>query len=315
MAKDKEESPSTKPPGPSKLTIYPASILQGHGDNDVAIYFPDKYVPSTTVDLLVYFHGLLDRCGGKASDNMETYLKNSFFPLRELTNKAGKNMVLVVPRLVGGSYGLETGMDADLFLKTIVTRIAARVKLAPFNWKAPATQTPEKSEGGLIHEPAVGRPEMTIGKLIVAAHSGGGVPMLQMARTATVAKVQECWGFDSLYGGYSQWVDWAAAGGKFFLFWTAGGGNNASDYGKPVKHLRELLQKGELAGDPKKEKADPDIARAHMAEKNVIVVFADNPNDADNGFSKPPGRTFTKSTSSHCAVPRTYWPDMMQSFT
>src|SRR4051794_36076146 len=70
MAKDIEESPSTKPKGPATLTVYPASIVKDHDPNDTGIFFPEKYVPGGTLDLLVYFHGLPTPCGGSNSDKI-----------------------------------------------------------------------------------------------------------------------------------------------------------------------------------------------------------------------------------------------------
>ena len=132
-AQDIEESPRTKPPGPPKLTFYPASTL-GHGDNDVAIYFPNAYVPRQ-VNLLVYFHGLLDRCNGNGTDTMQTYLTGGYFQLRELVCNSGKNVVLVVPRLRSTRDGLQLDMGADQFLKKVVAHVAAQSRLA-FQWQA-----------------------------------------------------------------------------------------------------------------------------------------------------------------------------------
>ena len=40
MAKDIEESLSTNPKGPAKLTVYPASIVKDHDANDTGMFFP-----------------------------------------------------------------------------------------------------------------------------------------------------------------------------------------------------------------------------------------------------------------------------------
>ena len=143
MAKDIEESPSTNPKGPAKLTVYPASIVKGHDPNDTGIFFPDKYVPSGTLDLLVYFHGLPVPCGGQNSDRIWDFWRSRTFLLREWVNKSNKNVVLVAPRLRGDKSGLHLDMAADEFLKKVVAFIAARVKTDPFNWQGtqPSTET------------------------------------------------------------------------------------------------------------------------------------------------------------------------------
>ncbi len=302
MAKDIEESPSTNPKGPAKLTVYPASIVKDHDPNDTGIFFPDKYVPSGTLDLLVYFHGQPKPCGGHDSDRIWDFWRSKTFLLREGVNKSNKNVVLVAPRLRGDKSGLRLDMSADEFLKRVVAFIAARVKTDPFNWQGTKPSTETKDSTG-----------MSIGKLILAAHSGGGSPMLQMARTAKFAKVRECWGFDSMYGSPDQWVDWAAQGGKYFLFWTAEGAINSNKYGNNVTTIQGILNKANIRAGSNATK-DLDAARAALAAPNVVVVYAPKPDEAAKGFATSPGRTFASSTSNHCDVPQTYWADMMNSF-
>jgi hypothetical protein len=302
MAKDIEEGPTTNPKGPAKLTVYPASFVKDHGPNDTGIFFPDKYVPGGTLDLLVYFHGLPTPCGGQASDKIWDFWRSSTFRLREWVNKSGKNVVLVAPRLRGDEGGLHLDMAADEFLKQVVAWIAARVKTDPFNWQGTNTSTETKDSTG-----------MSIGKLILAAHSGGGSPMLLMARTAKFAKVRECWGFDSMYGSPDTWVDWAAQGGKYFLFWTDEGANNSKKYGSNVTAIQNILNKANIPAGSNPTK-DPDAARAALAAPNVVIVYAPKPDDAAKGFATPPGRKFAGTTTNHCEMPQTYWADMMNSF-
>jgi hypothetical protein len=312
MATDIEEGPSTNPKGPPKLTVYPASIAKGLGPNDTGIFFPDKYVPSGTVDLLVYFHGQPKPCGGQTSDRIWDFWRSKTFRLRELVNKSGKNVVLVAPRLRGDGSGLHLDIAADDFLNKVVAHIAARVTTAPFNWQG-TTQPADKPSGDKPSADKKDATGMSIGNLILAAHSGGGSPMLRMARTAKVAKVRECWGFDSMYGSPGQWVDWAAQGGKYFLFWTAEGAINSNKYGNNVTTIQGILNKSNVRAGSKAAK-DPDAARAALAAPNVVIVYAPKPDDAAKGFATPPGRKFVSSTSNHCEVPQTYWADMMSSF-
>ena len=292
MAKDIEEkpldskSPKTKPKGPiapSKLTLYPASIVKAHGDNDTGIYFPDNYVPSGTLDLLVYFHGLPEPCGGNDSDKIWHFWRNEHFHLREWVNDSNKNVVLVAPRLYGGKAGLQLDMAADEFLKEVVACIEARVKKEPFNWQATIQPTSYKTTDITIR--------MTIGKLILAAHSGGGTAMLHFAQTAKSPKVNECWGFDSMYGSPDKWVDWAQGGGKYFLFWTDQGANNdTKKHRHNVSEIQSILNKADIPAGSKAPK-ELDAARAAVAASNVVVVYAPNPKDDDKGFGTPPTRS------------------------
>jgi hypothetical protein len=236
------------------------------GHNRTGIFFPESYVPGPTLDLIVYFHGLLDRCGGSTSDTVEKYWTNPHFRLRELVNDGKKNVVLVVPRLGPmDDTGSKLGMSGDAFLTKVQAVISERIKEEPF-----------KSTG-----------ETKIRTIYLAAHSGGGLTMLRLAQTVTVGKVRECWGFDSMYQLPREWVNWAATGGKYFLFWTDEGGINTDYYGNNVDTILKIL------GNTK----DPTSA---LAVPNVVVEYTLKP------------KTFPKSTKEHCEVPRTYWADLMK---
>jgi hypothetical protein len=243
--------------------------------NRMGIFFPESYEPSANVDLIVYFHGLLDRCDGSASDSVEEYWANRHFRLRDWLNAAKKkNTVLVVPRLgPADSYMSKLGMQGDAFFKRVQDVISERVTTDPFNW----------SKG------------VKIRNIVLAAHSGGGSTIQYLASAVTVGKVCECWGLDSLYylgnpyivsrgvtwyDGVVGWLTWAARGGKIFLFWTDEGGteNNVSAF---QKMLNERTP-------------DSDLARP-----NVVIEYTPRP------------KTFSKATSSHCAVPKTYMPDLI----
>jgi hypothetical protein len=329
---DIEEGPSVKhSKGPPALTLYPASTVKGHGANDVGIYFPEAYIPSANLDLLVYFHGLPTPCGGSNSDTIRDIWRSSTFQLREMVNKSKKNVVLVAPRL-NLDGGLKLDMDADDFLKKIVGFIAARVTKDPFKWHGAAPAD------GKTNDPVI-----KIRTLILAAHSGGGTPMLRFAQGATIAKVRECWGFDSMYGSSSAWVDWAAAGGKYFLFWTAEGAINSDKYGNNVTKMQNILAKANGVGSgiaytiahavangmeqakagshakqeqvrKAQEKRDHEATRAALAAPNITITYAPKPGDTAKGFTPKGGATFKSSTSEHCQVPTTYWGDVMSSF-
>jgi hypothetical protein len=56
------------------------------------------------------------------------------------------------------------------------------------------------------------QPLADVQTVILAAHSGGGSPMLRIAAGSDryARKVKECWGFDSMYGGVAPgWLAWA----------------------------------------------------------------------------------------------------------
>jgi hypothetical protein len=128
-----EESPTTHPPGPAQLTIYRPIADEDH---QTGIYFPNAYVPDGKVDLILYFHGLLDRCDGSASDTIQQYWQNKHFLLRDWVNNSKKNVILVVPRL--GDFDKATrsklGMEGDDYLTKVLAAVTDRLKTDPFNW-------------------------------------------------------------------------------------------------------------------------------------------------------------------------------------
>jgi hypothetical protein len=198
---------------------------------------------------------------------MEKYWQNKHFRLREWVNDGKKNVVLVAPRLGARDKVTDSklGMSGDDFLKKVLAVISERVKTDPFSWT-----------GG-----------MTIRNIILAAHSGGGLTMLRLAQTVKAGKVLECWGFDSMYQLPQEWVNWAATGGKYFLFWTNQGAINSKVYGYNVDRINDILS----------NTSDPTTA---IALPNVVIEFALKP------------KTFAKSTAEHCEVPKTYWADLMK---
>jgi hypothetical protein len=260
--------------GKQVTLYYPIVIAKDakQGENNrmrTGIYFPEAYQPSANLDLVVYFHGLLDRCGGSGDDSVEQYWRNPHFRLRELTDASKKNVVLVVPRLGARDKktGSKLGMDGDEFLKKVLEVVVDRVKTEPFSYTS----------------------AMAIRNIILAAHSGGGLTMLRLAQTVTVSKVRECWGFDSMYQLPQEWANWAATGGKYFLFWTSEGGINSDYYGNNVDGMNKIL------GNTK----DPTAA---LAVPNVLMEYSPKP------------KAFPSTTTSHCDVPKTYWADMMKRF-
>jgi hypothetical protein len=223
------------------------------------IFFPDAYVPGPKLNLVVYFHGLLDRCSGSGSDSIHEYWNNKHFQLRDWVNASKKNAVLVVPRLGDpDKRGSKLGMDGNDFLKKVEEVIAERVKTEPFNYTG----------------------AVKIQNIALAAHSGGGTTMLRLAQTGTVGKICECWGLDSFYYPNPQeWVDWAAPGRWFSLFW-----HDEEKTGANVREFQRLLT----------------LKANAVAANNVFVKYTGEQTTL-----------FSATTRDHCEVPKTYFPDLL----
>lgn len=188
---------------PPQLSLYLPIPLDVPNVDDPAtgVFVPDKYRAGTAADLVVFLRGY-DVKRPTAATGVAEYWGSPRHPvlksflLREEVNRSGKNVVLVVPPL--GPFA-EAGKLADEGgLRAFLDRVADGL------WRG-------GPHAGLPRPP-------TIRHLILAAHSGGGVPLRRLARAAgsdaaLKDRLKACWGFDSIYGVKDKdagfWADWA----------------------------------------------------------------------------------------------------------
>jgi hypothetical protein len=225
------------------------------------VFVPKNYKVSSEVDLILYLHG------HHANATIDDYWSASYsyqFHLREWLNATDKNAVLVAPSLGPTSESghlLEEG-GGDSYLDEVMDA------LGEFG---PHTSTP------------------SVGNIVLAAHSGGGVPMRFLARKGFKKyhdKVKECWGFDCTYNSddASNWTDWAGAGGspsgKDMRDWAA---TNHNDW----LYIYYIENSGTAA---QAEEIRRLASAAHLG--NVIVKASE--------------------TSDHYKVPGMYWYQRIQ---
>ena len=187
--------------------------VPGVASQYTGVFVPKDYRAGDTIDLVLFLRGY-DINRPKTATSVDEYWNSPRHPtlksflLREEINKCGKNAILVVPTL--GPYAepgsLKEAGGVQKFLDQVLDGL----------WK----QGP--------HASLKKRP--TIRYLILAAHSGGGVPLRQLAKelgddTVFKGKLKECWGFDSIYGVKNKdaefWSDWAKnhTGSKVSMFY------------------------------------------------------------------------------------------------
>ena len=161
------------------------------------IFVPVNFNPALPCDIVLYLHGMTSSFPGPEAD-IETYWTKTRLPaydfrLREAFSSAGKNCLLVAPslgkspnsytnRLSGAAGGLDDYLDH--VLAAIAQYVMPRYGNQPFSFR----------------------------NLILAAHSAGGSQMRKIALQSNPrhgARLTQCWGFDSLYGGESLWASWA----------------------------------------------------------------------------------------------------------
>ncbi|MFN0109458.1 MAG: D-alanyl-D-alanine carboxypeptidase family protein [Blastocatellia bacterium] len=192
-------------------TIY-LQIGLGRGRNPAGtgIYVPNSFKPESGVTVIVYLHGHKGKYPGNAA-TIKTYWDGArfpFFALREEVSASGQNVIFVAPPLgpksEPGSLIEPGGFDA--FMQQV---------LAGFN------------QHYLM--PRHGRRISEVRSIILAAHSGGGSPMLSIAKGKDqyARKIKECWGFDSMYGLVApSWIAWAKSHPQqsFYAYYGPGKG-------------------------------------------------------------------------------------------
>jgi outer membrane protein OmpA-like peptidoglycan-associated protein len=173
------------------------------------IFVPKDYRTPSQVDLILYLQG-----HHKATPNLsiDTYWFATRYPywaFREGVNASKKNVILVAPTLgpLSEADKLENPGGLAWYLDQV---LAALRTYGPF--KA-MTDPP------------------SLGNIIIACHSGGGIRMRRIALTPQkyLPNVRQFWGFDCLYstGDETLWVDWARANPSKQLFIHFGNGGTA----------------------------------------------------------------------------------------
>jgi len=175
-------------------TLY-LQISLGMGKNlaSTGIFVPNSFRPDSDTAVVLYLHGWKGMAPGNdvLINGYWDGARFPFFALREEVAASGRNVIFVAPSLgnksEAGSLIQRGGFDA--FMQQV---------LAGFN------------EHFLMARH--GRRINDVQSIILAAHSGGGSPMLKIARGTDqyAMKVKECWCFDSMYGPVaSDWIGWA----------------------------------------------------------------------------------------------------------
>ena len=188
-------------------TLYLPIKLNNTIPRKVGVFISKHFQPTTTVDLVVYFHGhIISACRTNETPfldkGMEYYWGTPFFLcLRDELTASRANAILVAPTFVpifGSSatparFGnLNEAGKLDFLINQTLTRL---------------------TDSGAL--PAGAR----AGKIILSGHSAGGLPMLRILEANNELKpnIAECWGFECLYFGTSGWNAWLSANpGKLF---------------------------------------------------------------------------------------------------
>ena len=251
-------------------------------------FVPANYRVGKTIDLVVFLRGY-DIKRPKTATSVAAYWNSPKHPIlksflfREEINKSGKNVILAVPAL--GPFSEVGKLKDDGGIQEFLDRILDGL------WRS----GPHK---GLAQRP-------TIRHLILAAHSGGGVPLRRLAQILGndkdfKDKLKECWGFDSIYGVKDKdadfWCDWAQGhlGTKVTMFYLFTQKDVGKDPKLPVSASNPLDHRAPTGTTLPAMELER-LAKARMLT-NVAVV-----------------RETKESTLDHNEVPRTHLSDLLKA--
>ncbi|HEY2786669.1 MAG TPA: hypothetical protein VGJ05_17020 [Fimbriiglobus sp.] len=259
-------------------------------DPATGVYLPEKYTAGDTIDLVLFLRGY-DVKRPKSATAVREYWGSSKHPVlksflfREEIDRSGKNVVLVVPPLgpfsEAGKLVQAGGVQA--FLDGVVAGLA---KHGPFV--------------GRKHPPKVRH-------LILAAHSGGGVPLRRLAQELGRDdrfrdKLTACWGFDSIYGVRDKdaefWADWA------------------KDHPKTQIRMYYLFTQRAVGKDPKRPVgADNPVDHREPSGTSGPALDLERLAKARSLANVAVVRDTKATTLDHNEVPRTHLSDLLKLTT
>jgi hypothetical protein len=165
---------------------------------ETGIFIPSGFKAAQQIDILIYLHG--HKTGYVSPGGVDRPIHLFWdqlvlpnFAFREMVNTSGRNLILVAPTL--GTLSQSGTLTTNDGFTNFLSKVLAGIK-----------------QYSSIYSGA--QYDLSIRSIILAAHSGGGVPLrliAQLAGTNSFAnKIKECWGFDCTYS-YSDkdWYDWA----------------------------------------------------------------------------------------------------------
>lgn len=288
------QPPVRRETAPPQLSLYLPIPLDIPGVDDPAtgVFVPDKYRVDKTVDLVVFLRGY-DIKRPKAATGVDEYWNSPRHPVlksflfREEVNKSGKNVILVVPPL--GPFAQAGKLADDGGLTAFLDRVLDGL------WRnGPHARLPQAPK---------------VRHLILAAHSGGGVPLRRLAQVAgsdagLKDKLKACWGYDSIYGVKDRdaefWSDWAHGhpGTRVAMFYLFSerevgrdpkspvGPGNPADHRVPTGTTGPAAELDRLARERKlsnvsvvREDAKVthnEVPRAHLAESLRAAAYLDD---------------------------------------
>ena len=289
-AADKDHASVRRDTVPPLMSLYLPIQLEVPRveEQSTGVFVPANYRTGDTVDLVLFLRGY-DVKRPRSATSVAEYWNSprhailKSFLLREEVNKSCKNVILAVPAL--GPFSEMGKLSDNGGVQDFLDRIL---------------------DGLWRNGPHAGRAQRpTIRHLILAAHSGGGVPLRRLAQIlgddeAYKERLKACWGFDSIYGVKDRdadfWADWAQRhpGCRVTMFYLFTEREVGKDSKRPVSPTNPLVCR-EPTGTTFPAMELQRLAKARKLE-NVEVV-----------------RETEASTLSHADVPRMHLARLLKA--
>ncbi len=165
---------------------------------ETGVFIPSGFKAAQQIDILIYLHGHKSGYVSPKGEDMAIHrfwdhLVLTDFTFREILNTSGRNLILVAPTL--GTLSQSGSLKTNDGFTDYLSKVLAGIKQY------------SNTYSGVQYD-------LSIRSIILAAHSGGGVPLrliAQLVGTNSYAnKIKECWGFDCTYSSSDKdWYDWA----------------------------------------------------------------------------------------------------------
>ena len=209
--------------------------------HDTAVFIPDQFHTTPTIDLILYLHG-----HNPTFPDLRSYIhRANTRPLRTAVSADGR-FALAIPWLQAKSNAAHivgSTQAFDMYLNAIIALIQAQ---RPGNTTFAAS-------------PSV--------SLVLSAHSGGGSGMSKAIALSSgyIDHVVSAWGFDCMYADNSAvWVAWASANpnSSMYVYYTDSGGTagNSKKLDKASLSLLNVsVQRTDVAHDEVPKRYYPDL--------------------------------------------------------
>jgi len=200
---------------------------RGTGSRETGVHLPKPHYPGERLNVLLWFHGFYVR-------DIPALLATDGTRIRDIVEASGKDLVLIAPHLgyVDPSFNgrdafrkhsadFGAGSTCESYLDEVLDAIAPALP------RKPSSNTEDTDSAFLDIE-----------NLYIGCHSGGGIAMKTIVGGNALgkykSKLQQCWGFDCIYGlnGWEGAVR-NRTDVKFYLYFGRGTSRDAG--GTPVE--------------------------------------------------------------------------------